>query len=275
MGLHAIVRAAARTLQLSSDLPIDHTESMRFTRLVILVGLPVMVVTLAGCGRDGLVSPSFDLDDAPQLAPTQPEREAYNITLWLSRQLTAPPALYERIRSDLRIIRESQRDLVPEVELRFHEPWEPGRLVVGFDDWTYELISSERYHGWDSLNLLNNVERVDLSAPAFHILKIQFADPLNPERLAESYAQLPGVRFAVPNYYLGDQPMLLPAEPDQRLVYFFRNAWGDCTAGCLYSEYWVYTVISGRVVFDGYYADTALMPDDLQTGLAAAWDAYR
>lgn len=69
--------------------------------------------------------------------------------------------------------------------------------------------------------------------------------------------------------------MLLPAAPvDGRILYFFRNAWGDCPSGCLYSEFWVLTVLDGRVVYDGYYTDKLLMPADLRVAYTDAWEAY-
>ncbi len=247
---------------------------MQKNRATILIWLPAIVLTLAGCGGDISFSPLVDLDSDPVLIPAQPDREALAIALWLSGELTAPPELYERIRTDLRIVRKDQRDTVPAVDLKFFEPWEPGRLVIGFDAWTYQLISGGLYQEWDSLNRHYSVDRVDLSMPTFNMLKLKFTDPLNPEVLAEAYEKLPGVRFAVPNWYLGDRSMLLPSHPDSRVLYFFRNAWGDCPSGCLYSEYWVYAVISGNVVYDGFFAEISSMPHDLRAGLAAAWDNY-
>ncbi len=249
---------------------------MRKNIATILVWLPAIVLMLAGCGGDLSFSPlvNSDSDSGPVLIPAQPDQEALAIALWLSGELTAPPELYERIRSDLRIVRKNQRETVPAVDLKFFEPWEPGRLVIGFDAWSYQLASEGLYQEWDSLNRHYSVDRVDLSMPSFNMLKLQFADPLNPEVLAEAYAKLPGVRFAVPNWYMGDQSMLLPSNPDRRILYFFRNAWGDCPSGCINSEYWVYAVFSGNVVYDGFFPDKSSMPNDLQVALAAAWDDY-
>ena len=111
--------------------------------------------------------------------------------------------------------------------------------------------------------------------PAFKMLKLNFENPLNPEILAEAYQHLPGLRFVVPNRYMGESPMLLPAiSDDGRLLYFFRNAWGDCPSGCLYAEFWVLTVINDRIVYDGYFSDKTMMPDDLLVAFETAWTRY-
>lgn len=243
-------------------------------RMVRICGLLIVVLTLAGCGEFSLM-PDLNENGEPELIPTLPEPEALAIALWLSHELKAPPDLYERVRSDLSLIREKFRDSLPAVDLQFHQPWEPSRLIVGFDEDNYQQVSDGQYRAWDSLNALYSLARIDLSMPAFNMLKLKFDDDLNPEILADAYQQLPGVRFAVPNRYLGERPMLLPADAtDGRLLYFFRNAWGDCPSGCLYSEYWVLTVLNGRVVNDGYYTDLALMPDDLRLAFSAAWEFY-
>lgn len=243
-------------------------------RMVRICGLLIVVITLAGCGEFSLM-PDLEGSGEPSLTPTQPDAEALAIALWLSHELKAPTDLYERVRSDLLLIRDEFRDSIPAVDLKFHVPWEPGRLILGFDQDYYQTISDGHYDAWDSLNALYNMVRIDLSMPAFNMLKLKFDDELNPEILAAAYQQLPGVRFVVPNRYMGEQPMLLPAASvDGRLLYFFRNAWGDCPSGCLYSEYWVLTVIDGRVVYDGYFTDKTMMPDDLLVAFDAAWTGY-
>lgn len=243
-------------------------------RMVRFLGLLTVVFTLAGCGEFSLV-PDLKGSGEPELTPTQPDPEALAIALWLSHELKAPTDLYERVRSDLLLVREKFRDSLPAVDLKFHEPWEPSRLILGFDQNNYQQISDGQYRAWDSLNALYTLVRIDLSMPAFKMLKLEFEDGLNPEILADAYQQLPGVRFAVPNRYLGERSMLLPAKAsDGRLLYFFRNAWGDCPSGCLYSEYWVLTVLNGRVIYDGYYTDQALMPDDLRITFSTAWEFY-
>ncbi|MDH3891344.1 MAG: hypothetical protein OEV49_09700 [candidate division Zixibacteria bacterium] len=243
-------------------------------RIFRIVGLLAVVLTLAGCGEFSL-KPHLDGNDGPDQAPTQPEPEALAMALWLSHDLRAPTELYQRVRSDLILIRTGFRDSLPAVDLRFLKPWEPGRLILGFDPDSYQAVSDGKYTAWDSLNSLYNMVRVDLSMPAFNMLKLKFDDWLNSEVLADIYRQLPGVRFAVPNRYMGESPMLLPsATDDGRILYFFRNAWGDCPSGCLYSEYWVFTVLSGRVVYDGYFTEQTLMPDDLKDAFTTAWDHY-
>lgn len=243
-------------------------------RMVRFLGLLVVVLTLAGCGEFSLM-PDLKGSGEPELSPTQPDPEALAMALWLSHELNAPSGLYERVRSDLILIREKFRDSLPGVDLKFHEPWEPGRLILGFDQNSYQQISDGQYRAWDSLNVLFNMAQIDLSMPAFKMLKLEFEDGLNPEILADAYQQLPGVRFAVPNRFMGERSMLLPAEAtDGRLLYFFRNAWGDCPSGCLYSEYWVMTVLHGRVVYDGYYTDQSFMPDDLRIAFSTAWEFY-
>lgn len=243
-------------------------------RIVRVLGLLIVVLVLAGCGELSL-APDLGGGDGPDLISGQPNPEAFAVALWLSRELKAPTDLYERVLSDLTLIRDKFRDSIPAVDLQFHEPWEPGRLILGFDHENYQLVSDGGYFAWDSLNALFNLAQVDLSMSAFSIAKLDFDDELNPEFLAEAYRRLPGVRFAVPNRYMGERPMLVPARAnDGRLLYFFRNAWDDCPSGCLYSEYWVLTIIDGRIVYDGYFSDKTMMPDDLVEAFEPAWSYY-
>jgi hypothetical protein len=75
---------------------------------------------------------------------------------------------------------------------------------------------------------------------------LSFEGRLHPERLAELYMKIPSVVSAGPNHFFGDWSNVYPWFIDDGLSYLFREAWGDCPSGCMYSCYWYFeATISG------------------------------
>ncbi len=235
----------------------------------------VSILTGIGCSEFSITPRLDNSSDTQDLSPAHPDPEIMAIALWMSRELAAPQHLYDRIKAELDLIRGKFSDSLPAVKLTFQQPWEPGRLIIGLEEKAYDRFTREEYYEWDLLNGQFNLTDIDPYVPTFRMLKLTFAEGLNPEVLADYYSTLPGVRFAVPNRFMGEIPMLLPASaPDGRILYFFRNAWGDCPSGCLYSEYWVFAVVRGRVVFDGYFADKEMLHNDLRSVFDSTWTLY-
>jgi hypothetical protein len=61
--------------------------------------------------------------------------------------------------------------------------------------------------------------------------------------MAPLYAGAEGVESASPNWTVGDGSDIQVSLPE----YTFKLGWGNCSSGCIYSHYWVFTVIEGSV----------------------------
>ena len=68
------------------------------------------------------------------------------------------------------------------------------------------------------------------------------------------YESLPSVG-AVSHYgSIGDWPNFYPWRlPDGRLTLLFRDAWGDCLAGCIHSHFWYFRIDGDSIEYVGDY----------------------
>ena len=178
------------------------------------------------------------------------------MAMCLSEELTAPQDLTEQILDDLLYIRNDVGDDFEVIDsIRFHPPWVPGYgIIIGFDDSTAQKIIRGEYDAWDTLNEEYSVIEMDSNLIfVFPYVVLYFEDTLNCRQLAKLYAQLPGVLNASHNGIYGDGPNVYPRIEGDGITYLFRDAWGDCMAGCIYSEYWYFGSSNGRPIFIGHW----------------------
>ena len=151
------------------------------------------------------------------------------------------------------------RAVWPEMEeVTSRSPWEPGTLVVALEPALFAAVSNalpargERaalctgHAGLDRLNAalgLRAVQPFDfMSAVLLH-----FDPQRDVEHAAFAYAGLEGENFAEPNFALGDGSDIEAAWVDGMWYLVFRQAWGDCPSGCLYSELHFFAERDGEV----------------------------
>jgi hypothetical protein len=217
-----------------------------YVKTIILLLCFLLLIT-CGCEND-ITDQGFE----PTLEDIE---EAEIMALCLSGEITAPQNLKEQLLDDLLYIRNNfGDDSNPIDSIRFFPPWVPGCIIIGFDDSTAQKIISGEYDAWDTLNEAYQVVEMDSDLTfVFPSVVMYFEDILNPRRLAELYEQLPGVRYSEPNFHDGDGPNVYPKIEGDGITYLFRDAWGSCTAGCMYSEYWYFGSSNGLPVFIGYW----------------------
>lgn len=167
---------------------------------------------------------SFEADD--------PDAEV--IALETAGELLAPKALYLRIRRELAAIRAA----FPEVAF-IHQspPWAPGELRVGW------LSPRE-------LDLLNDCEfapvRVVHGPYSSYLF---FPKPYNPVVLAEALDSRFGISSLYPTLWgLGFDYITLDQLSPQN-TYTFSHGYGDCPAGCIYRDTWVFSVAADGTVW--------------------------
>ena len=188
----------------------------------------------------------------PDLGSTPMENpEAELAALWLSGDLVAPVKLHDRIRDELALIRSTWKDSIFEANIQFYPIWVASQLLMMFDDETYKKIESGLFKDWDYLNKYYRVNNIELHGHS--IVLLDFEGRLNPLQLVNQYESLDGLEFVEPNNLMGDRPLLLIYDADSDLKYFFRNAWGDCPAGCINSTYNYFEVVDDSAIHRGSY----------------------
>ncbi|MFQ6069858.1 MAG: hypothetical protein ACE5LC_04950 [Candidatus Aminicenantales bacterium] len=217
------------------------------SRVTLLLGL--FFLTNLSCSNPFNPFTKQDLE----LTPDDYE-EAELMSLCLSGELRAPDDLSEKVLLSLASVRSAFGDEFETInDLKFHSPWEPGCIIIGFDTETEKKVANGEYHAWDDLNAEYQVTRIELFR--FGGAVLYFKDKLHPRRLAELYSVLPGVKYVEPNTFGGDFPNVYPRLTANGITYLFRNAWGDCPAGCIYSEFWYFFVLGWeKPKFIGYWA---------------------
>jgi len=204
-------------------------------------------------------------DDDPvadRPADSQPDvvaedREADEAALWLSRELTSPPELYQTIHNDLVVIRGAYAGSVPKVSVKFRPLWVPSMIILSVDDDLKQQLLAGQPTSLDYLNGVMQAIEVDtskLEMPGLGFLVISFAGRKHSQRLAELYRTVPGVTAADPNGWYGDGPQLYPwRSPEGGMSYLFRDAFGDCPAGCIYSIFYYFRRVNGQTEYVGSY----------------------
>ena len=180
--------------------------------------------------------------------------EAKVIALCLSGALTPPDGLANQVLENLAEIRSHWGGIFPSLlTIRFRDRWRPSCTIVGFDEATAQLVANGQYTAWDALNEQFQVEKIDMRLlKNLESVVLTFKEWSHPYRLSESYRELPGVRYAHPNFTIGDGPTVYPSAQAQ--TFLFRNAWGDCPSGCIMSEYWYFVSnAAGSPSFIGYW----------------------
>jgi hypothetical protein len=204
-------------------------------------------------GRDDLHKKLVNARVASRHTPL-PDWEAEELAMAISRELTAPRNLYNRIKKDLAMIRQEFEDEVPAVAIRFQPSWTSGSVVMKIDTTILLDSTSEAFRVFESLN----------SAFGFVTFRHEWDDwysleldgRYNPVRLIDQFYHLvPGGIYYMGRApgYIFDRPEMFLARDGSIFRYFFRNAWGDCPAGCLYERIHCFSVNGRRVTYHGSY----------------------
>lgn len=229
-----------------------------------------MTASLFGCGTGTPFESNVSIvSNNPELTPGQifVDQEAIDAALWMSGELTVPMSLARSLEEDLLQIRQQWGDSIENCSIGFRTPWEAGKIVIGFDDATYASVLEGTYTAWDSLNAVFGV--LHTSHDDYHASlnwsTVYFLNEINPTIACAQYENLPGVRFATPNRFVGDGPIMIPWPGDDGTVYFFKNAWGDCLSGCIYAEFDLFEADSTGMKYVGYYPNLLLVPIEYRT----------
>jgi ligand-binding sensor domain-containing protein len=176
------------------------------------------------------------------------------MALLISGKASAPRELYDRVHTDLAFIRQRWGDSLPIVRnLVFSPPFRAGRIEMSADDDVYIAMQQGRYTAWDSLNELYGLTGLSFGE-WLNMVFLHFGTRVNPRVLTSAYQGLPGIRWVYPGWgEVGDRPRLYGYLQTSGPSYLFRDGWGDCPAGCIYSHYWYFQSVGDTVAYLGEF----------------------
>ena len=188
--------------------------------------------------------------EAQSLADRILRREGGGLLLDAERQR----ALGHEVKQALSLIRRAYPAMA---DVLVREEYRPGRIMLGLEGGLRDTVVGTWNHdnalappptgnaAFDALNagLGLRVVRVYPVLGSVHLILDERA---NIDAALRAYLAIDGVAYAEPDYLLGDGPDIDAARVQGTWHVVFRNAWGDCPAGCIRSELSLFTVADGE-----------------------------
>jgi hypothetical protein len=190
------------------------------------------------------------------------DAEAELLALEATGAIVAPQDVYERVGGELARIRQAHDELA---QLTARPSWIPENVLMGFDRQGAAAVRRGSYDAWDGLNRRFGVKEIEVFDDFVALtFEGRFYGPL----VADEYARLPNVRYAEPNFTVGDgDDVCLEIDGDTHFFVFVEGE-GDCLAGCLHHAYWGFAVdAAGQIAALGTWMDEpeGSMPEWLES----------
>ena len=151
-----------------------------------------------------------------------------------------------------------RRSYPPMAKISAREDFGRATLLLGLEGalrdavvgaWDDESVSKPPRTGHAAFDSLN--ERLGLKAvrvfPSLGGAHLRLDERVNVDAALRAYLAIDGVAYAEPDALLGDGPDIEAAKVQGTWYFVFRNAWGDCPAGCIHSELSFFIVANGEV----------------------------
>lgn len=141
-----------------------------------------------------------------------------------------------------------------------HPLWQPGRLIVHSDPSLGGRVLralGERgtlapfctgHTGFDALNRAVGLRAVTTFPHLPDMFVVEFDSNLDVPGVAARYEAVDGMIAASPDAPTGDSPGIQVLRSNGEWFLVFREAWGDCPSGCMYSELHFFIADERRVV---------------------------
>lgn len=173
--------------------------------------------------------------------PSEGEREeAMYLALELTGELLAPEFLVDQIQADLSAIRAAYPDMRG---IRHRPLWVIGEILVALTPEAFEAYERGEFTAFDELNEFFGLVSAQVFNRSRGSMGLGFELPYHPERVAEEYEPIEGIRYAEPNGWCCDGSTIIADLP----FYTFSKRWGDCPAGCMLRHNWLFSVEHGVV----------------------------
>ena len=194
--------------------------------------------------------PAAARSDAAILANRIMLRDSSRLLLDLSSR----DKLEREIADGLRLIREAH----PEVaELHARERYLPSMLILGLEPPLLRRVQGMFDGAGRVVTLRTGALELDAlnaelglrGAKLLELLGVIFCfgPALNVAAAAAAYSKLDGISYAEPDARLGDGPDLEAVRVNGEWYLVFRNAWGDCPAGCINEQFSFFVIAGGSV----------------------------
>jgi len=199
---------------------------------LVMVAFAIM---LNSCSEERPLGPIPE--NEPVVHENWENEEAEEIAVLISGSVAAPRPLYERVQRELKAIRESWGDSIPQVVSIVGRAPFRSQITMAAERDIVERIKAGLYRDWDSLNAMFGTEISYLD----NYIQVSVPTRVNIWRLMQSYESLPGVTNLWPSGGMFfDGPTLYAHMEGDQTAYLFRDAWGDCPSGCIYSHYYYF-----------------------------------
>lgn len=151
--------------------------------------------------------------------------EAIELAVWLTTELTPPDSVVSKMLYNINHLRSSFKDSVNLqscLSLRFLTPWLTNCILVKFDSITADLVRNKEYSGWTLLPDSVKPDSVDPPDDLGWTLA-RYSRILNPWRLCDYFASLPGVVICEPNgrWFAGGTYPIFPGLRSGEMSYLF------------------------------------------------------
>lgn len=207
--------------------------------------------------------------------------EAFLMAQWIHGEISCPPTLRERVKSDLVTIRDRDAD-IPETTIRYFSPVYSGFIDILFEASVYDSVLSGNYHDWDTVNDSLGIDSIvveQLSYAGNVYARLYFDKRMYSSRVVEIYAAagLSGVWYIDNRWAFLDGDYLVALQKENTILYFFRHGYGDCYSGCYASRVAAFSATRFGVTCLGTYATTSSEPipgwwDDFITAVTNWYD---
>ena len=194
--------------------------------------------------------PAGERSDAAILADRIVRRDSSQLLI----DLTARDELERELADALLLVRAAYPDMAG---IHAREQYRPAMLILGLEPPLLRRVQgmfkqpgevATLQTGAPELDALNARLGLRGARPMGSLGVIYcFGPELSVVTAAAAYSRLNGVRYAEPDTHLGDGPDLEAARNNGDWYLVFRNAWGDCPAGCINEQFFFFLITDGNV----------------------------
>jgi hypothetical protein len=194
-----------------------------------------VIVAVLSCNDHGVVSPK------PENPTLKYQHEAEEIALFTAGTLRPPDWLVRQVDRELRLIRSTWADSVPQVNIGFKAPRNIGVVELKTDQWLYDQILANSNSDWNALIQELNLKVHDPKYPwGGGWLYVHSDESLHPVRLAEYFVGFPGVAYVSTGLgrIAGWDDFFVRVTSGTGAKYFFKQ----CTCPDLWNAYFYFEV---------------------------------
>lgn len=243
---------------------------MTTSRGAILVSCLFAILLLCGCADDPVSSSADEPEDIS--ATPRADSEAEEMALYISRQLVAPEALYQRVKTDLHEIRTLFADSGSLADIRFFMYTFPSRVTLTFRPSFLSDSTTAGFRQFDSLNTFLRLQSVSRYR-GWHSLS--FDGLLHPFRLVDAYLTIDGIESAHVDVPVGGRSSIYPVQYGRTIRYFISAEGGDCPAGCGYAFVHCVDARGDQYTYVGNYNTWSEdEPPEWWSGYINAWEDF-